>query len=94
MFAWRIENFDKLQKPNSLLFIDEILHTFPTCLYLQKGVLFRSWVIDKPVFCERVETRSFLSWQVTQHLNKIKKNPEHALCKISTKIIKLYGSFV
>ena len=40
-------------------------------------ILFGSWIIDKPGFCECVESRSFLFWQITQFLNKILKNPEH-----------------
>ena len=37
-------------------------------------ILFRSGVIlFKPGFCEYVETRYFLFWQVSQDLNKIKK---------------------
>ena len=29
-FVWKIENFDELQLPKSLIFFAEILHTFPT----------------------------------------------------------------
>ena len=29
-FVWKIENFDELQLPYSLIFFDEILHTFST----------------------------------------------------------------
>ena len=56
-----------------------------------------------PGFCECVENRSSLFWQITQDLNKInkKKNPKQPfldigkvgnVCKISTKIIKFYGN--
>ena len=38
LFARKIENFDELQLPKSLIFFAEILHTFPTYLYLQKAV--------------------------------------------------------
>ena len=30
LFVWKIENFDELQLPQSLIFFAEILHTFPT----------------------------------------------------------------
>ena len=29
-FVWKIENFDELQLPQSLVFFAEILHTFST----------------------------------------------------------------
>ena len=45
-------------------------------------ILFRSWVINKNAKNECVETRSFLISQVTEDLNKIKKNPEHAFVDI------------
>ena len=50
---------------------------FPTYQFLQKGqwdffIFFRSWV-NKSVKHECVEIRYFL--QITQDLNKIKKNP-------------------
>ena len=62
IFVWKIENFDELQLPYSLIFIAEIVHKFPSYEYLQKVVwhffiLFRSWIIDKLGFFECVETR-------------------------------------
>ena len=40
-------------------------------------ILFRSWVIDKPGFCECVETRSFLILANNSSSKQNKKNPEH-----------------
>ena len=78
LFVCKTENFDELQLQLTLIFFDEIWHTFPTYQCQQKDVwvvfiFFRSLVIDKRSFCECVETRSFLIWQITQVLNKIKK---------------------
>ena len=51
LFVWKIENFDKLQLPQSLVFFAEILF-----------ILFRSWVINKNVKIECVEIRSFFDF--------------------------------
>ena len=49
-------------------------------------ILFRSWVINKSVKNERVETWPFLKfWQITQDLNKILKNPTHPFAHIGAK---------
>ena len=45
-------------------------------------ILFRSWVINKNVKNECVETRSFLFFQITQDLNTRKKIPEHPFVDI------------
>ena len=63
-FVWKIKNSDELQLPQSSTLFAEILHTFPTQYCLQKSmwdcfILFRSWVINKSVKNECVETRSF-----------------------------------
>ena len=36
-------------------------------------ILFRSWVIDKPGFCECEKTWSFIFWLITQDINKTSK---------------------
>ena len=61
----------------SFIFVAEISYTFLTYQCLQKGtrdfsILFISWVIGKPGFCEWLETRSFLFWHKTQDVNRIK----------------------
>ena len=33
LFVWKIENFDELQLPQSLIFFAEILHTFTFVLF-------------------------------------------------------------
>ena len=38
LFPWKIENFDELQLPLSLISFAEIMHTFPSYECLQKGV--------------------------------------------------------
>ena len=43
---------------------------------------FRSWVINKNGFSKCVETRTFLFLQITEDLNKIRKNPEHPFLDI------------
>ena len=45
-------------------------------------ILFRTWVINKNVKNERVETRSFWFLQITVALNKIKKNLAHPFVDI------------
>ena len=45
-------------------------------------ILFRSWIINKNVKNECVETRSFWFLQINQDLNEIKKNPEHSFVDI------------
>ena len=67
-------------------------------------ILFRSSVIEKLGFCECVETRSFLilaNSSRSKHLSKIKEianthpfvDKVGNMCEISTKVIKLYGSW-
>ena len=79
LFAWKIENFDELQLPSSLLFYAKILHRHFSYLAMSTKrvfgiffILFRSWVINKNVKGEYVETRSFWFLQITQDLDKIK----------------------
>ena len=64
-------------------------------------ILFKSWVINKNVRNECLETRSFWFLQMTQDLNKIKKSWT-PFCRhwelgnvfeVSTKNIELYGSW-
>ena len=62
------------------MFFAEILHTFPSYQCLQIGVwdlfiFFKSWVIDKPDFCERAETRSVLILANNLSSTQKKKNP-------------------
>ena len=78
----KIENFEELQLPQNFCwnFIHVSCLPMPTkwCLRFFK-ILLRSWVIDKPGFCECVETRSFLFLQITQDLNKI--IPRASFCR-------------
>ena len=58
-------------------------------------ILFRSWVINKNVKNECVETRFFWFLQITQDLNKIKKNPEHPFIDICAKFQqKIFNSMI
>ena len=57
-FVWKIENFDELQLPESLIFFAEILHAFFTYKRVFQ-ILFRSWDINKNVKNECVGTRFF-----------------------------------
>ena len=43
-------------------------------------ILFKSRVIDKPCFCECVQTRSFLFWQITQNSKQNKKKSQIGIC--------------
>ena len=45
-------------------------------------ILFRSWVIDKPGFCECAETKSFFILANSSSFKQNKKNPTHALVDI------------
>ena len=54
LFVWKIENFDKLQLPQGLIFFLKVFHTFPTGQFLQNSVriffiMFRSLVINKTI---------------------------------------------
>ena len=85
LFVWKIENFDELQLPQSLIFFAEILHMFPNWQCLQNGVrdffvvvvcLFRFWVINKNVKNESVESRSFSIFANNSRSKQNNKNPE------------------
>ena len=81
LFPWKIENFDELQLPLSLISFAEIMHTFPSYECLQKGVrdfliFFRSCVIDKLGFCECVETWFFFILANNSSSKQNKKNPK------------------
>ena len=85
LFVWKIENFDELQLPQSLIFLAEILHMFPNWQCLQNGVrdffvvvvcLFRFWVINKNVKNESVESRSFSIFANNSRSKQNNKNPE------------------
>ena len=74
-FVWKIENFDELQLPQSLIF----LLNFCSCFLLNNvyksvfgifSISFRSWVFDENVFCEFVETRSFYFGKLLEILTK------------------------
>ena len=78
LFVWKIENFDKLQLPQSLTFFAGICtHFLHNNVYKSVFgiffILFRSWVINKNVKNDCVETRSWFL-QITQDLTKIKKS--------------------
>ena len=70
------------------------LHLSPTYQCLQKGVqglfiLFRSRVIDKPGFCEWVETRSFYFGNTFLNTLVSRKRVQN----FNQKNIKVYGSW-
>ena len=64
------------------------MHTFPSYECLQKSggiffILLRSWVIDKPGFCESVETADIFLFLANNSSSKQnKKNPIHPFIDI------------
>ena len=73
----KIENFNELQLSQSLIFLLQfctrfLLNNVYKRMFEIFLILFRSWVINKNIKSEFIETRSFLIF-ATQDLNKIKK---------------------
>ena len=75
-FVWKLKTLTNSNYHKSLIFFGEsfLLNNFYKRVFGSFIILFRSWVINKSVKREFVETRSFWFLQITQDLNKIKKS--------------------
>ena len=84
------------------IFLEEFVKPSGPPSYIPNVRSLRSWVINKNVKNECVETMCFWFLQITQDLNKIKKSRPLScrhwllgnMCKISAKNIELYGSCI
>ena len=82
----KIENFDVLQLPKTLIYLVEILYKFTTNFYKRVFriffILFRTWVICQnkrsPGFYILTKTRLINNWGSKQNKN----NPEHLFVDI------------